>query len=314
MRVRIAEEWLHSCSGCEIAILNMGEPLLELLKKIEFVHIPLLLDHKYYGQRGQKKDLEIPKAEIGIVSGGVANEEHVQVLDVMRDKCKILIALGTCATHGGLPALMNEWGMKEGIEDCYKTVTTEPCRVPDEVVPPPLDRVYAVDEKVEVDYLLPGCPPNSILIAEVITSLINGKDPVIPEKSVCDTCPTIRKGKGGVGAVLRFLQNVQYDPERPIEEMRCLLEQGFMCMGPVTAAGCAAGVDQKVPPCIKARVPCRGCFGPVRRDGNQMLDMMNALASNGVDWKSVVDRRSLLRFSGAHGLLRKLPRRKIREE
>ncbi len=83
--------------------------------------------------------------------------------------------------------------------------------------------------------------------------------------------------------------------------MRCLLEQGFMCMGPVTLAGCA---KRGVPACIEARVPCRGCFGSVRPKGNQLLDMMNALASNGIDCMSVVDRRSIQRFCGAHGNLR----------
>ncbi len=314
MGVRIAEEWLHSCSGCEIAILNIGEPLIELLGKIDFVHIPVLMDHKYYGRLGEKKDLEIPEADVGIVSGGVANQEHMEVLEAMRKQCKILIALGTCATHGGLPALMNEWGMKKGMEDYYKTATTEPCEVPDDVVPAPLDRVYAVDEKVKVDLMLPGCPPNPALIAEVLAALLDGRDPIIPGKSVCDTCPTRREGKGGVNKVRRFVQNAHYDADKPIDEMRCLLEQGLMCMGPVTAAGCASGESRGVPSCISARVPCRGCFGPVRRQGNQMLDMMNALASNGIDWKTVVDRRSLLRFSGAHGLLKPLPAGKTSEE
>ncbi len=314
MGVRVAEEWLHSCSGCEISILNTGEALLDLLAKIDLVHIPVLMDHKYYGQLGDDRELKIPEAVVGIVSGGVANEEHMEVLLEMRKKCKVLVALGTCATHGGLPALMNEWGMKKGMEDYYKTSTTEPCEVPNEVVPTPLDRVYALDEKVKIDLMLPGCPPNPALIAEVLTALLNGRDPVIPGKSVCDTCPTKRKGKGGVSSVRRFVQNAQYDADEPIDEMRCLLEQGLMCMGPVTAAGCAAGDNRGVPSCINSRVPCRGCFGPVRKDGNQMLDMMNALASNGIDWKTVVDRRSLLRFSGSHGLLRNRSTRKTTEE
>ncbi len=58
------------------------------------------------------------------------------------------------------------------------------------------------------------------------------------------------------------------------------------------------------PRCLVARVPCRGCFGPVQHDGNQLLDMLNALASNGIDCNSVTDLPSLLRFSGAHGLVR----------
>jgi F420-non-reducing hydrogenase small subunit len=312
MGVRVAEEWLHSCSGCEIAILNTGEALLDLLKKIDLVHIPVLIDNKYYGQLGDGDELTIPEADVGIVSGGVANEEHMEVLLEMRKKCKILIALGTCATHGGLPALLNSWGMKDGMKDYYTTATTEECEVPKDVIPAPLERVYALDEKVEIDMILPGCPPNPALIAEVLTALLEGRDPALPTKSVCDTCPTRREGKGGVSKVRRFLQNAQFDPEQPIDEMRCLLEQGLMCMGPVTAAGCASG--RGAPSCISARVPCRGCFGPVRRDGNQRLDMMNALASNGIDFKSVVDRRSLLRFSGSHGLLRKLPSRKTTEE
>lgn len=311
MGVSVAEEWLHSCSGCEIAILNIGESLIDILGLIDFVHIPVLMDHKYYGQLGDGKELEIPEAVVGIVSGSVANEEHLEVLEVMRKQCKVLIALGTCATHGGLPALMNSSGLGEGIRDTYSTSTTEDCQVPTDIVPKPLDRIYALDEKVKIDIILPGCPPNPKLIAEVITALVEGRDPVLPGKSVCDTCPTKREGKGDVKEVRRFLQNAKFDSDKPVSDMRCLLEQGLMCMGPVTAAGCAR---RGTPSCISARVPCRGCFGPVLKDGNQMLDMMNALASNGIDFKSVVDRRSLLRFSGAHGLLRPLPARKVTEE
>ncbi|MCL4502605.1 MAG: methyl viologen-reducing hydrogenase, partial [Deltaproteobacteria bacterium] len=50
--------------------------------------------------------------------------------------------------------------------------------------------------------------------------------------------------------------------------------------------------------------PCRGCFGPVQHDGNQLLDILNALASNGIDVDSLIDLPSMLRFSGGHGLVR----------
>ena len=106
--------------------------------------------------------------------------------------------------------------------------------------------------------------------------------PVLPDKSVCDTCPTRREGKGQLKNVRRFLQAPEYDSAgEPLDQMRCLLEQGFMCMGPVTRAGC--GGDGILPRCVSARVPCRGCYGPVRPNGNQRLDMLNALASNGID-------------------------------
>jgi len=307
MAITVAEEWLSACSGCEIAILNMGESLVDLLNRLELVHMPVLMDHKYFGRDGLNRELEIPNADIGIVSGAVANEEHVEVLEEMRKKCRLLIALGTCATHGGIPALINCWTMEEALETIFHTPTTDEFgSYPEEGVPAMLDRVYAIDEKVHVDLLIPGCPPNPAHIAGVLEALLNGDSPVLPEKSVCDSCPTVRKGKGEVKEVRRFLENADFVPSEPLDRMQCLLEQGFMCMGPVTAAGCA---HDGAPRCIAARVPCRGCFGPVRHDGNQMLDMMNALASNGIDWRSVVDRRSLLRFSGAHGLLRPLGRR-----
>ncbi len=308
MAVRTVLEWLGSCSGCEIAILNIGEELVTLLTKhLDIVHAPVLMDHKYYGQCGDNKELSIPHAGVGIVTGGVANEEHLEVLLEMRRKCDVLIALGTCATHGGIPALMNGRDQQKSWEEIFQTVTTDPgCAVPDIEVPAPLDRVYACDEKVKIDLALPGCAPNPALIAEVIASLVEKRDPRLPGKSVCDSCPTRRDGKGEVTEVKRFLVNADYKAEQPIEAMRCLLEQGFMCMGPVTAAGCANG---EAPSCINARVPCRGCFGPVRKDGNQMLDMMNALVSNGIDYKSVIDRRSILRFSGAHGRLRPIKKR-----
>lgn len=313
MTVATALEWLGSCSGCEIAFLNIGEELIEIVTElIDIVHAPILMDHKYFGPTGQGTVLEIPKATLGFVSGGVGNEEHLEVLQAMRKQCDILVALGTCATHGGIPALMNGQDLKQSWADIFATVSTDPdAAIPDIEVPPPLDRVYGCDEKVAIDIFLPGCPPHPSQIAALIRTVVAGGKPVLQGKSVCDTCPTRREGKGKVNRIKRCLTNARYESDRPLNEMQCLLEQGFLCMGPVTAAGCA---HDEGPSCIIARVPCRGCYGPVRHDGNQLLDMMNALASNGIDYKSVVDRRSLLRFSGAHGLLRpkRQPRKKKR--
>lgn len=304
MGVTTALEWLSSCSGCEIAILNIGEDLVPIITEhLDIVHAPVIMDHKYYGQCGDEGEhLNIPEAVVGIISGGVSNDEHMEVLEEMRKKCKVLIALGSCATQGGIPALMNGQDSAASFDEIFQTSSTDAGATrPDEVVPKMLDRTYALDEKVKIDLRLPGCPPNPAHIAEAIMALLENRDPVLPTKSVCDTCPTKREGKGAVNTVKRFVENAEFDPDKPISEMRCLLEQGYMCMGPVTAAGCA---KRGAPACIEARVPCRGCFGSVRPHGNQLLDMMNALASNGIDFTSVVDRRSIQRFSGAHGNLR----------
>ncbi|MHB8068134.1 MAG: NADH-quinone oxidoreductase subunit B family protein [Desulfobaccales bacterium] len=309
MPVKVASEWLNSCSGCEIAILNLGETLLAVLPQLEFVHIPVLMDHKYFGQTGEGDihHLDIPQAVVGLISGGIRNKEHLEVAAAMRQSCQVVIALGTCATHGGIPSLINRWHNDELLERYYRGCeTTDPHANPnDPALPPLLDRTYALDEKIKVDLYLPGCPPHPDQIAEAIVSLLEGRAPNLPTKSVCDTCPTIREGKGRVKKVRRFTENAHFEPGRPLSEMHCLLEQGFLCMGPVTRAGCA-GASGEAPRCLVARVPCRGCFGPVQHDGNQLLDMLNALASNGIDCNSVTDLPSLLRFSGGHGLVRQV--------
>jgi len=308
MAVKVAQEWLNACSGCEVSIVDLGERLLDVLAVVEFVHSPVLMDHKYFGQLGNKTHLEIPEAVVGIVSGGVKNEEHLEVLHEMRKKCQVIVALGTCATHGGIPALANSYRNEEIVERYYSTETTDkPDAVPNEGIPALLDACYALDEKVKVDVYLPGCPPHPDQVFAALTALVGGKPLELPTKSVCDHCPTVREGKGQVKLVRRFLQPPFYkSPDEPLDKMRCLLEQGMLCMGPVTRAGC--GGDQITPRCITARVPCRGCYGPVKQNGNQRLDMLNALASNGIDFRGIPETVTMLRFSGAHKLLRP-PRR-----
>lgn len=302
--VKVAHEWLNACSGCEIAIVDMGERLLDVLGLVEFVHSPVLMDHKYFGQLGDGKHIDIPEAVVGLVSGGVRNEEHLEVLQEMRKKCQVLVALGTCATHGGIPALANSYTTDEITKRVYSTETTDvPEAIPSDGVPPLLDACYALDEKVPVDIYLPGCPPHPDQVFAALTALVTGTPLNLPTKSVCDHCPTVRQGKGQLKELRRFLQAPQYtSADEPLDKMRCILEQGMLCMGPVTRAGC--GGDKVTPRCISARVPCRGCYGPVKHDGNQRLDMLNALASNGVDIRSLPESVSLLRFSGAHKLLR----------
>lgn len=303
MPVKVAAEWLNSCSGCEIAILNLGETLLDLLDQLDFVHIPVLMDHKHYGQTGEKSEIDIPAATVGLISGGIRNEEHLEVAREMRKKCDILIALGTCATHGGIPALINRFTNQELFDRYYATESTDPdAQVPTDGVSPLLKRCYALDEQIAVDIHLPGCPPHPDQIAAAILALLSGETPELPFRSVCDTCPTRREGKGKVETIRRHVTRPDFEAAEPIDRMRCLLEQGYLCAGPVTRAGCA-GDDGDAPQCISARVPCRGCYGPVRQEGNQLLDMLNALASNGIDINSLPDRDSLLRFSGAHNRL-----------
>ncbi len=307
MAVKVAEEWFAICGGCEVTILDIGEPLLDLLPHLEIVHMPVLMDHKLYGQTGEKEKMEIPEADIGIIAGGIRNEEHKELAKEMRAKCKTLIALGSCACYGGIPALANQFPLQDLYEKVYRgSISTDPADTPNQEIPPLTDRVYAVDEVVNVDVYIPGCPTNPEIVADALTSLLEGKPFSLPERSVCDDCPTQRQKKADI-SLRRPFENVT-DISKKVEESRCFMELGYLCLGPVTRSGC--GGHEKIPRCIKGYMPCRGCFGPIRKGANPLVEMIGALSSIGLDPNLIPDRAATIqRYIGAHNRLRPLPKR-----
>jgi F420-non-reducing hydrogenase small subunit len=307
MAARLAEEWFAICGGCEVTILDIGEPLLEVLKRVQIVHMPVLMDHKLFGQTGEGKEMVIPEAEVGLIAGGIRSEEHKKLAQEMRKKCKTLIALGSCACFGGIPALANQYITPELLEKVYRdSVSTEANGIPNQQIPPLTDRVYAVHEIVPVDMALPGCPTTPEMVAGALLALLDGKPFTLSSKSVCDECPT-RREKKAVSILKRRLEPPEFTAGKPLGEMRCLMEQGFLCLGPATRGGC--GGSDGVPRCIRAYMPCEGCFGPLSEKANPMVDMMGALSSIGLDPKQIPDRAATFnRFAGA-GRLRPLPKR-----
>lgn len=314
MAARVVSEWLNSCSGCEISILNLGETIIDLIPAaLELVHIPALVDSKYYGPTGEDEHLSLPECDVALISGSVRSEEHLEIAREARKRAGVLIALGTCATHGGIPAQSNAFTNEEILHKVFKRcLTTPPVEPPTEVIPAWLDRAYALDEVVDVDIKIPGCAPHPDWIADALLALLGGGTAwSLPERSVCDTCVTKRADKTGDGReVKRNLTRPEFDPETGVEDMVCLMEQGHLCMGAVTLAGCA-GKEGRAR-CIEARIPCRGCFGPIRDRARPLSDMMGALASAGFKPGSVEDRRLILnRFIGGHGRLKPLPKKEV---
>jgi F420-non-reducing hydrogenase small subunit len=278
MAVKVAQEWFAICGGCEVTILDIGEPLLDLLPELEFVHMPVIMDHKIFGQTGELSEADIPEAAVGIISGGVRNEENKELAELMRSRVDFLIAMGSCAAYGGVPALANQFSVDEIYERVYRgNSTTDPGETPTEGLPALTDRVYALDEVVKVDLKLPGC--------------------ALEEKSVCDQCPTIREKKA-VAELKRPLESVEGVGE-PLETVRCFMEQGYLCQGPATRAGCG-GMEGGTPRCVSAYMPCRGCFGPLRHEANPMVDMMGALSTIGLNPRQIPDRAAQFnRYVGA---------------
>ncbi len=306
MAIKVAQEWFAICGGCEVTILDLGESLLELLPELEFVHMPVLMDHKIYGQTGELSQVDIPKADVGIISGSVRNEENKELAEKMRQSVDFLISMGSCACFGGIPALANQFSVEDIYQRVYKgNSTTDPGETPTVGLPPLTDRVYSVDEVVKVDLELPGCPTTPSMFAAAVMHLLKGTPFALDQKSVCDQCPTIREKKA-VSELKRPLESVEGVGE-PLKTVRCFMEQGFLCQGPATRAGCG-GMEGGVPRCIAAYMPCRGCFGPLNKDANPMVDMMGALSTVGLNPRQIQDRAAQFnRFSGS-GRLR--PRRR----
>ncbi|MCL2474742.1 MAG: methyl viologen-reducing hydrogenase [Chloroflexi bacterium] len=305
MPVRVLEEWFAGCGGCEVAILDMGEVLLDVLPELEFVYIPVLADSKFFGQDGNGKEMDYPHADVALISGSVRTKENWEAAKQIRARSKVLIALGSCAAFGGISALANLSTNRE-IYDAYYGASNnnDQAEIPELTTEEMLNKVYALNEVVEVDLILPGCSPTPASIAKAITALLKGEEFKLSEKSVCDTCPLERKSKWGL-ETKRPLASAQFTPG-DYNKTRCLAEQGILCLGPVTRAGCAERLDgeAEVPGCIRAFMPCRGCWGPVHTYTTPMSNMLGALASIGADTSSIPDKKALFnRYIGAHGNL-----------
>ncbi|MEG2172548.1 MAG: hypothetical protein RRY29_04745, partial [Desulfovibrionaceae bacterium] len=173
-----------------------------------------------------------------------------------------------------------------------------------EHLPEILPQCTPLSDHVPVDLVIPGCPPHPDWIVEGILSLLQGRPAQLPYRSVCSVCPTHRRTSapaGPLAPVRRMLEQPVYTPETPLSDMQCLLEQGFMCLGPVTMAGC--GGRTGAPKCIAARTPCRGCQGPISPMSLPCADYMGALTAAGIDGSCMPDKSGYIsRFTTARVL------------
>jgi len=276
-KLKVAFYWAASCGGCEIAVLDINEKILDVIQIADIVFWPVAVDVKY-------KDVEaMPDKSIDVCffNGGIRNSEQEHMAKLLRKKSKTLIAYGACAQLGGVPGLANLTDKKEVFEKAYvstfSTANPEKTKPKSEMqakeggmdIPEFYDTVKPLDQVVTVDYYVPGCPPSVERTLFAIDAIAKGELPIkgsvlAPLKSVCDECPRKKENK----KISRIYRTYEKAPEPE----RCLLEQGFICMGPATRGGCKAR-------CLDADMPCTGCGGPCPNAPEQGAAMISALAS-----------------------------------
>jgi NAD-reducing hydrogenase small subunit len=164
-KIKIATAYLCGCFGCHMSLLDIDEELFELVNLVEFDRSPIN-DIKVVGD-----------CDIGIIEGGVANANNVEVLWEFRKHCKILVAMGACAINGGIPAMRNSFTVKECLEESYLNgIGIDNPMIPsDPELPLLLNKVQPIHEVVKIDYFVPGCPPSADTIWTFLSGLIEGK-------------------------------------------------------------------------------------------------------------------------------------------
>jgi NAD-reducing hydrogenase small subunit len=173
-KIKVATASLCGCFGCHMSLLDIDERIFELVELVEFDRTPLT-DIKTVG-----------KCDIGIIEGGVANAENVEVLREFRQQCKVLVALGACAVNGGIPAMRNQFDLKACLEESYiNGIGVANAMIPsDPEIPMLLNKVHPIHEVVKIDHFLPGCPPSADTIWTFLTELINGKPISYPYQQI----------------------------------------------------------------------------------------------------------------------------------
>lgn len=165
-KVRLATVWLDGCSGCHMSFLDMDERLLAIADKIELVSSPIM-DVKGFPEN----------IDLTIIEGAITNEEDLHKVIGFRKNSKLVMALGDCAVTGNVPAMRNAFQINDLYNRAYIENADAQKQLPDEVVPPLLDRTRPIHEVVKVDVFVPGCPPNADIIFYAISELLEGRMP-----------------------------------------------------------------------------------------------------------------------------------------
>jgi F420-non-reducing hydrogenase small subunit len=286
---------LSSCWGCHQSLVDLYEKLIDVLPALDIRYWPAVLDFK-------EKDLESLRdksVDAGFVEGVCRTDHDIHLLKLARNKSKLLVSYGTCSSYGGVYSLANlstkDELMKRKFQEAESLIKGE---MPRAGLPQITSSINKNDKFVKFDLYLVGCPPTTDNIAGAVTALIQGT-PVTPYlKTVCDECERNKEEKKDIKRYLRRFDG-KADP------VKCLLNQGYLCLGPGTRAGCKAQCP------TNANLPCDGCYGPPDGVIDQGAKLLSAIASVADMPPGELDREIIdpigqfYRFTFAHGIINK---------
>lgn len=170
-RTRLATVWLDGCSGCHMSLLDLDEALLPIAKRIDVVYGPLV------------DAQEFPKqVDVTLVEGAVSSQDDLEKIRTVRQRSKLVVALGDCAVTGNVPAMRNAHPARKILERIYVEGAQENRGVPADGVPTLLRQAVPVHEVVKVDLHVAGCPPPAAAIGYALTELLEGRLPDLGAK------------------------------------------------------------------------------------------------------------------------------------
>jgi coenzyme F420-reducing hydrogenase gamma subunit len=197
---------LTSCEGCQFVLLDLGEKFFDFLREVDLIDFSLIEEMPFPKPRSRTSSLRGKgKVEIDVsfVEGLPIKKEEIDLLKKIREESKILVAVGNCASLGGIPEMKNYQGKERTIRYIYKKLNVEN------------PEIKEIDNFVKVDFYIPGCPINGEEFLKYAKELIQGKIPEVLQKPICSECP--HQGKE-----------------------TCFLRKKEPCLGPITLAGCGA--------------------------------------------------------------------------
>jgi F420-non-reducing hydrogenase small subunit len=278
---KVALYWAASCGGCEITMTELGMDLVAVSEQVEIVFWPCVMDFKY----SDVEAMDDQEIDVCFFNGAIRTSENEHLATLLRQKSKILIAFGSCSHTGGIPGLANDYSRESildvvyntapSLDDSAGTVPQLSTNMPEGEITLPsfYEYVKTLAQTVDVDYFMPGCPPVVEQVGAVLNVILEGKLPEpgsvvgVADKTNCDVCDRKAVGKSAV-RIKEFKRPHEIIADPDI----CFLEQGIICYGPATRAGCGL-------PCINGNMPCRGCYGPPEGVEDQGAKLISAIGA-----------------------------------